>query len=282
VKLEKDIFRRGSTTYYFSSKFFPKDIRQDVFRLYSFVRTTDNYVDEDPKQPDRLLALEQAWLAQHDRLTFDTAPADDDSVDQRVIKNIVDVARVYEFQSEWIQAFFDAMKADIAPRPFQTITDTLGYVYGSAEVVGLMMAKIMKLPDEALAAAALQGRAMQYINFIRDIAEDNALGRQYLPQEDLARYGLSNLSHNTALAQPKAFTKLMKFEIERYRTWQREAAKGFSFIPKRYRVPLRTAVDMYEWTADRIERDPLVVFDLKLKPSKWRVMRRVAGRSARG
>ncbi|HEY6736389.1 MAG TPA: phytoene/squalene synthase family protein [Candidatus Saccharimonadia bacterium] len=280
--LERDIFRRGSTTYYFSSQFFPKAVRADVFRLYSFVRVADNYVDDVPHQPERLLALEQAWLANHDRLTFDTAPADNDSVDQRIIKNIVDVARLYDFEPAWVNSFFDAMKADINPRPFQTITDTLGYIYGSAEVIGLMMARIMGLPDEALPMAALQGRAMQFINFIRDIAEDNALGRQYLPSEDLARYGLPDLSQNTALAQPRAFGELLRFELERYATWQREAAKGYRYIPKRYRVPLRTAVDMYDWTARQIARDPLIVFDRKVKPSKWRVMRRVAGRGARG
>lgn len=282
TNLEKNIFRRGSTTYYFSSRFFPKSIRADVFRLYSFVRVADNYVDEEPRQPERLLALEQAWLQQHDRLSFDVTPADNDSVDQRVIKNIVDLARIYHFEDSWVEAFFEAMKADIQPRPFQTITETLGYVYGSAEVIGLMMARIMGLPDEAMPAAALQGRAMQFINFLRDVAEDNELGRLYLPQEDLVRFGLPNLTQATALTQPKAFGRLMRFEIERYRTWQREAAKGFSFIPKRYRVPLRTAVDMYNWTADVIDRDPLVVFDRKVKPSKWRVMGRVAGRSARG
>lgn len=282
MKLEQEIFRRGSTTYYFSSKFFPKSIQADVFRLYSFVRVADNYVDEEPRQPDRLLALEQAWLANYDRLTFNAAPAENDSVDQRVIKNIIDVARVYDFKPEWIAAFFEAMKADIKSRPFQTITDTLGYVYGSAEVVGMMMSRIMSLPDEAMVAAALQGRAMQYINFIRDVAEDTSLGRQYLPSEDLAAFGLPDLTQNTALAQPKAFMSFMKFEIERYRTWQREAEKGYHLIPKRYRVPLRAAADMYDWTSRQIEKDPLIVFDRKIKPSKWRVMRRVAGRGARG
>lgn len=280
--VEQSIFKRSSTTYYFSSRFFPEPTRTHVFMLYSFVRVADNYVDELPAQPEKLLALERAWHAAWAEPSFETAVQPTDEVDVRVIKNIVAVARLYQFDPAWIEAFFSAMKADIAPRPFESITDTLGYVYGSAEVIGLMMARIMKLPDQAMAAAALQGRAMQFINFIRDIAEDNDLGRQYLPVEDLARFGLPNLKLNTALAHPQAFRDLIKFELERYDQWQAEATKGFAFIPKRYRIPLRTAVDMYNWTAREIEREPLVVFEQKIKPSKWRVMRRAAGRVARG
>lgn len=58
---EQEIFREGSTTYYFSSRFFPHAIRQDVFRLYSFVRVADDYVDSSPPQTDRFYALRTVW-----------------------------------------------------------------------------------------------------------------------------------------------------------------------------------------------------------------------------
>lgn len=280
MKFEREIFRRGSTTYYFSSRFFPPALRHDVFRLYSFVRVADNYVDEQPAQPQKLLALEEAWQAAWNDATFNVVVEPNDSLEQRVIKNLVDVARRYHFETAWIEAFFAAMKADITPRPFPAITDTLGYVYGSAEVVGLMMAQLMGLPAQARPAAAIQGRAMQFINFIRDIAEDNALGRQYFPVEDLARFGLNDLSQETALLHPKAFIRFIHFELDRYDAWQREANRGFVYIPKRYRVALRTAVDMYGWTARQIRHDPLIVFDRKVKPAKWRVLGQAARRAA--
>ena len=160
-KVEASIFRRGSTTYYFSSRFFPEPVRTHVFQLYSFVRVADNYVDELPAQPEKLLALEERWRAAEATPRFDTVVTPDDDVDTRVIKNLMNVSGRYGFEPDWIEAFFAAMKADIHPIPFATITDTLGYVYGSAEVIGLMMAKVMGLPTEALPAEALQGRAMQ-------------------------------------------------------------------------------------------------------------------------
>ncbi|HVO40568.1 MAG TPA: phytoene/squalene synthase family protein, partial [Spirochaetia bacterium] len=57
-----------------------------------------------------------------------------------------------------------------------------------------------------------------------------------------------------------------------YREWQATAEKGFAMIPWRYRIPIKTASDMYAWTARRIEQNPLVVFDHKVKPAKSRII----------
>ncbi len=59
--IEKDIFQKGSTTYYWSSKFFPAAVRDDVFKLYSFVRVADDYVDQLPPQAAKFHALRKAW-----------------------------------------------------------------------------------------------------------------------------------------------------------------------------------------------------------------------------
>ena len=113
---------------------------------------------------------------------------------------------------------------------------------------------------------------MQWVNFIRDIQEDNELGRQYFPKAALKRFKLSNLRPETAQANPEAFAAFMKHQIMLYRHWQSDANVGFRFIPKRQRIPLATAVEMYNWTADQIEKNPLVVFEQKIKPSKRRVI----------
>ena len=70
------------------------------------------------------------------------------------------------------RVFLGSMAADLTRRFYRTEAETLEYVYGSAEVIGLFMARIMRLPEEALPAARMLGRAMQFINFIRDAAED--------------------------------------------------------------------------------------------------------------
>ena len=61
-------------------------------------------------------------------------------------------------------------------------------------------------------------------------------------------------------------------QVARYLEWQTEARKGYRFIPRRYRIPIKTASDMYSWTASRIARDPFVVFRRQVKPAKGRVI----------
>ncbi len=236
------------------------------------MRVADNYIDEQPAQPQKLRLLEQLW---QDPNAKNTLASD---IDLRVVANIREVITKYDCDPAWVDAFFAAMKSDISPSIYKTLDQSLGYVYGSAEVIGLVMARIMGLPVAANETAALQGRAMQWINFIRDIAEDNALQRCYFPQEDLQKFGLPDLSEKRMRIAHDQFREFMYFQIDRYRQWQQQANEGFAYIPRRYRIPLRTAADMYEWTAQQIEHNPLVVFDKKIKPSKQRVLRHAARR----
>ena len=273
--MEREIFRKGSTTYYWSSKFFPKSVRQDVFDLYSFVRLADDYVDAVPADSDGFYRLRRMWLEANKNIAFSTKKLPDDTPDQRVIKNIVRLVERQGIKKQWVEVFLDTMQSDLVFHPKDTLEESLKYTYGSAEVVGLMMAKIMDLSDQAQEAAQLQGRAMQWLNFIRDIAEDNQMGRQYFPAEELRRFNLKDLSEGTATNQPQDFQKFMQFQVERYKTWQRESEAGYAYIPKRSRAPLQTAADMYLWTADQIERDPLVVYRKKVKPSKYRIIHKL-------
>ncbi|HEV7454013.1 MAG TPA: phytoene/squalene synthase family protein [Candidatus Saccharimonadales bacterium] len=273
--IEQQIFKRGSTTYYWSAKFFPKGVRSDVFKLYSFVRIADDYVDSIPQEADKFYALRAAWEAAAYQPAFDTVVHATDSTDERIIKNIVAVTRKYHFDQAWIKAFLDAMESDLSPASYETLNDTLRYVHSSAEIIGLMMSKIMGLPIAAYEAARLQGRAMQWINFIRDIAEDNPMGRLYFPQEDLKRFGLKDLQKQTARKNPDAFQAFIQFQIERYQSWQTAAEAGYKYIPRRMRLPLQTAANMYGWTASKIADDALAVFEGKIKPTRARVVGRV-------
>ena len=276
--MEEAIFKNGSTTYYWSSRFFPKSIREDVFRFYSFVRVVDDYVDQSKPDVKALNELRGRWRTAQASPNFSTDSLAKDSKNDRVIKNIVYIVRKYSCSPEWVEAFFASMEMDVKCRKYNNLSDTLEYIYGSAEVIGLFMARIMSLPETAYEAAKMQGRAMQFVNFIRDVDEDNHLGRQYFPADLLRVFGLENLSKSEAKKKPEQFAQFMNEQIRLYRQWQEQANTGFVFIPRRLRVPLRTAVDMYNWTAKQIEQDPMVVFSRKVKPHKRRVLRTVLKR----
>jgi 15-cis-phytoene synthase len=257
--LHRDTFRAGSRTYYNSSIFFPERVKEDVYLLYGFVRTADNYVDSVPQDGAGFRSFVERYR---------TAVAGTRSGDP-IIDPFVELADRKGFDPKWTDAFLYSMELDLTKRIYRTLDETLEYIYGSAEVIGLYMAKILDLDERSYRFAELQGRAMQYINFIRDIDEDRRLGRVYLPLGDS---GFEKLDRESALANPGRFESFVRKQIERYDGWQREAEAGYRYIPRRYRIPIRTASDMYNWTARTIDRDPFLVFDRQVKPGKARVV----------
>jgi phytoene synthase len=262
-RLFTGIFRRGSRTYFTSTRFFPEEVRRDVFRLYAFVRTADDFVDRTPQDREGFEAFREATVSSR----TSKKPSGDP-----VIDGFLDLSRRRGFEPPWADSFLESMAMDLEKRNYVTLAETLGYVYGSAEVIGLMMSAVMGLGRDAFPHARLLGRAMQYINFIRDIQEDSRLGRTYLPASHWRGHGLAGLTEAEARRSPDAFRAFIGEEISRYRGWQREAEEGYRFLPRRCLVPIRTAADMYAWTAEKILRDPLIVFTKKVKPSKARVL----------
>lgn len=256
------VFRGGSTTYFNSSLFFQPSILEEVKILYGFVRVADDFVDSTPQDSLGFLRFAHSYrqaLAGH--LSGDP-----------IIDSYVALADRRGFDPAWTEAFLFAMESDLHKQYYASESETLQYVYGSAEVIGLFMARIMDLPPEAEEPARLLGRAMQYINFIRDVDEDRKLGRRYLPVEGtgLSKDWMPNFAE--AEQQPEVWASFIHSHLDRYRTWQTEAEKGYAYIPRRSRAAVKTAGDMYNWTGSIIQKDPLVVFKRKVKPKKSFIM----------
>ncbi|MGA1821717.1 MAG: phytoene/squalene synthase family protein [Thermoplasmatota archaeon] len=259
------IFKRGSKTYYYNSIFFPKSVRRDVFILYAFVRKADNYVDSIPQKEEEF----KRFVMEHAR------SCNGERSNDQVLDPFCDLCERKQFETSWVEAFLDSMRMDLRKKRYHTIDEVLEYIYGSAEVIGLMMSRIIALDPSSDDHARSLGRAMQYINFIRDINEDLDLGRIYFPLDDLDEFGLETLEHEHVRSRQEQFSGFMKKQLQRYKEWQMDAEKGFRYIPKRYLVPIMNASDMYNWTAGKIENDPMIVYRKKVKPSKLRIVSNV-------
>ncbi|WMT50364.1 phytoene/squalene synthase family protein [Cuniculiplasma divulgatum] len=256
------MFRNGSKTYYNSSKKFPKDIREDVSILYGFVRVADNYVDSIPQKREEFLEFKEMTVR----------CLRGEKVDNDIIISMVDLCKRKNINEDFLISFLNSMESDMNKNVYYTVNETIDYMYGSAEVIGLIMSRIMDLDSESLHYARLLGRTMQYINFIRDLDEDQKLNRQYLPVEDMKTFGLDSLQYEEAIKNRDSFISFMRFEIDRYREWIDVAKEGFALIPRDCRIPIMTATDMYLWTAKVIYEDPLIVYRKKVKPFKIRII----------
>lgn len=257
----KEIFSENSTSYYYSSLVFPKDVREDVFKLYAYVRTADDFVDDEPQNPEALEEMRENTFS-----NWESGRSGD-----KVVDLFLEVAREHGFKREWVEAFLDSMEMDLYRSEYEELDETLEYIYGSAEVIGLMMCAILDLDEEAFQSARMMGRAMQYCNFIRDIREDRELGRRYMPGEELKEYGLEDLSRGEAEETREEFEAFIQSQLEEYWRWQREAEKGLSHLPYRVRVPVILSSRLYKYTARKIGERPLRVYREQVRPSKPRI-----------
>lgn len=176
--LSKQLTEHYSTSFSMSSQLFDQTIRDDIYAIYGLVRIADEIVDTYRGADAKLLLenLESTTYAAIKR-GYDTNP---------IVHSYALTAKKYGIDNELIQSFFASMAMDLVPAEY---TDELyeTYIYGSAEVVGLMCLRVFCLGDDAQydelkPGAQALGSAYQKVNFLRDIAADyQELGRLYFP-----------------------------------------------------------------------------------------------------
>ncbi len=263
--------KRYGTTYYLSTYALPRVKRHHVWALYAFCRYADDIVDEfnDAQPAERATAL----AAFGDRFFADLERGGSDDI---VLKAVVHTVRAFGHDPETFRRFLASMAMDLTISSYQTWEDLLGYMDGSAAVIGEMMLPILEPSDaRAFAHARDLGLAFQLTNFLRDVAEDLDRDRIYIPQDDLDRFG----------ADPKrrivddAWRRLMKFEIERCRELYRSADLGIPMLPPASARCVGAARALYSQILDRIEAAEYDVFHERARvptPRKLATVARVA------
>jgi phytoene synthase len=240
--------RSHSKTYYFSTQLLPPDVRPHVHALYAFMRYADEIVDN----PRKTTSEEQfASLEAFEEETM--AAVAGENVANPVLRAYASTARERTIEPEHITAFMKSMKMDTSVFRYPTYEDLGEYTYGSAAVVGLMMCRVVGVEDaRANPHAEALGVAMQLSNFLRDIREDWARGRVYLPLEDLTRFRYVEEDLGAGVVDER-FVSLMRFEIGRARRLYEFADEGMDFIPRGRRYPVIVARELYAAILDRIE-----------------------------
>ena len=134
-------------------------------------------------------------------------------------------------------------------------------MYGAAEAIGLMLARVCGLPEEAQPFVRTQARAMQYITFLYDLGRNMAMGRCYFSVSEYRKYGLKDITEHEAREKPKMFEDFMHAQLLRYATWQAEATEQHIYVTKRLRVYLQAIVAMQTDAAQRLKNDPLLAYE---------------------
>lgn len=172
-----------STSFSLATKMLGPSIRQDIYNIYGFVRFADEIVDSFHKyNKEKLFECFERDLqrALDDRISLNP-----------ILNSFQNTVHKYNIDRELIQTFMSSMRQDLTKSVYTTVEEFNDYIYGSADVVGLMCLQVFvkgnsEKYDELKNAAMNLGSAFQKVNFLRDIKEDEEiLSRTYFPNIDL-------------------------------------------------------------------------------------------------
>jgi phytoene synthase len=239
VSRGREIHRRTGNTFYYATRLLPARVRDDVYVLYGFFRVADEVVDGEgfetaAAQRQRLESMREAALGR--------TPADDP-----VVAAFAELRRERNFATSEVDAFVDAMLADVDTDRYETYDDLATYVRGSAAAVGHMLSVVFGTADREAARphAAALGEALQLTNFLRDVREDyHGLGRIYLPQSTLEEYGVCEADFQKSTT-PTALRDAVRRELHRAETRYRTGVAGVEYLPEDTQFPVLLAATLY-------------------------------------
>lgn len=256
--------RAHGTTYYWGARLLPRPRREDVFAVYALCRLADDIVDDPGATSDRDRVSDTQKALQEFKSRFESA-VETGSADP-VLAAIAHTVHRRELSMSLFDKFFAAMAMDLRTTEYETWPDLLGYMEGSAAVIGeLMMPVLEPVSEQARDGARSLGLAFQLTNFLRDVGEDLDRGRVYLPQEDLRRFGVDPCTRRA----DEPWRELMRFEVARNRELYRRADAGIALLRGSSARCVATARVLYAQILDQIEEADYDVFAARARVPAW-------------
>ena len=264
-RLCKQITRREARNFYYAFITLPREKRRAIYAVYAFCREADDIADEDRPIKEKESRLE-ALRARLDRVQarepqggIDVALSD---ATVRFGIDLQDLAHV-----------IDGVEMDLTVSRYETFADLQVYCYRVASAVGLSVLPILaggreRLPAEARALGEKLGLGMQLANIVRDVAEDIAIDRIYIPQEDLRRFEVTEGMLREGVMDDH-MRDLLSFESKRARGYIREGERVSRFLPRNARGCITLLARIYTRIMEEAEARGYDVFTERISLPTW-------------
>ncbi len=262
TKQARAVMRAYTTSFFIVSRFLPAAKRAEVEAVYAAVRYPDEIVDTFPLTRAEQLRTLDEWGDGYEQGL--RAASLGESLQGGVpcfTASFTKVVRERGIPPEHYRAFLAAMRRDAAPRSFETLDDLIeNYIYGSAVVVGYFLAHVYGASAErnftrATRSARALGIALQLTNFLRDVKEDYARGRVYLPQDMLRSEGIAELDMRDA-GQRAALARLLRELATIAESHYATAERDLDAFSTDCQVAIRACIGVYRRLNERIGRSP--------------------------
>lgn len=262
--LRRDLAKTVQSNFFYSFLFLPKPKRDAIIDVYAFCRAIDDIVDDIVENSSGANAYDGArveldrWREELDNL-YAGKPT------MPIAVKLRRVLERFPMPKKYFEEMINGCEMDLAHNRYETFDELYRYCYRVAAVTGLMCIEIFTYHSPSAKDYAVNlGVGLQLTNILRDLKEDAARGRVYLPQEDLRRFGYSEGD----LASGKIndnFREMMKFECARARGYYRLAA---DYLAKEDRSTMTAAVTMgkiYYRLLEQIEHLDYDVFNHRIR-----------------
>jgi phytoene synthase len=247
---------QSGSSFYYSFRFLSPERRRAITALYAFCREVDDVVDEvtDPG----VARLKLGWWRTEVAAVFGGRPRH--PVALALVPNVAS----FKLPQEHFQAVIDGMAMDLDQSRYPDFAALERYCYCVAGVVGLLSAEIFGYAEPATRGYARDlGIAFQLTNIVRDVGEDARRGRVYLPQDELARFGVRAKDLLGRRVTP-GFTALMAHQVERARAFYTRALAALPAADRRAQRSGLIMAAIYQVLLREIERDGFRVLDRRI------------------
>ncbi|HEX5270831.1 MAG TPA: phytoene/squalene synthase family protein [Gemmataceae bacterium] len=253
--------RREAGNFYHAFRLLPLPQRRAMCALYAYMRVADDLSDGPEAIPDKRALLDD-WRRQ-------LALALAGSYGHPLYPALHDTVSTYGIPRQYLIDVLDGVYTDLEPVRYDTFADLYPYCYRVASAVGLCCIHIWGFErPEAKCLAETAGIAFQLTNILRDLAEDAARGRVYLPREDLDRFGYTEEQLRRG-ERDDNFRRLMRFEVERARSYYEAARPLAGLLRPAGRAVYLVMARTYRGLLDAIEKRDYDVFSERVRLSRW-------------
>jgi phytoene synthase len=261
----EQVTRREAANFYYGIRLLPRSKRNAMSAVYAFARRIDDIADgEIGRREDQLdaLAAQREMIAS---LAHGTALAEDP-----VMAALDHAHRRYNLPADALELLIEGVELDVRGVRYQTFEELVGYCRRVAGSVGRLCLAIFSegASSNGNRAAALAddlGVAMQLTNILRDVREDHARGRMYLPAEDLERFGCPALPSGSA----GAAAQLIRYEAERAGEWFDRGLELLDMLDPRSASCVLAMTGIYRCILERITREPELVLRTRISLPVW-------------